>query len=343
MQKVSLGRRIMRNKVVPLLIILIVMAIITMIVSSGVTSGQPFSALFTKGFMASGNLLNVFYNLVIRLVITCGLALIIMGGNIDLSVSAQATLGSMIFALICAKTQMPWGVAFVICICVGVCFGLANTVLVNKLRFPAFIATIGMSSIYGGICNVMTNGNQIQIARQSFLAISQLKVLGVFPITFLFGVFLIIVYQFVLSRTTFGRSVFMLGGNRQAARLSGLNPNRIQMYLFINNGVLAMLGGLLYSSQVKFASPTAIVGMAPDMQVISAVVLGGVSFMGGSGNMGGPLVAILLLNVFTNMLTILKVQSYWSIFVQGLLLAVALILDYLSEQRRRRAMLAGRE
>ena len=342
MQKISFIRRILRNKATTLLIILVVMAVYTMIVSSGVLEDQPFSAIFTRGFMASGNLLSTFYNLVMQTLMMCGLAIIIMGGGIDLSVGGQAALGSMLFALICSKTDIPWGFVLLICIGIAICFGLANTLLVNGLRFPAFIATIGMSSIYSGFCNVMTNGFNININRQNLIDLVNTKVFGVFPVTFLFAVFLVIVYQYILSRTTFGRSIYMAGGNSHAARLSGLNPNRIRMILFLNNALLAVLGGIIYAAQVKFASATAIISTTPDMKAISAAVLGGVSFMGGSGNLGGPFVALLLLNMFDNMLKILGVMPYWNIFLQGFLLAVALIIDFISEERRRRAMLAGK-
>jgi ribose transport system permease protein len=340
MQKVSIARRLMRDKAAPLLIILIVLTVATMIISSGILDGKAFSALFTDGFLASGNLLNIFYNLVMQCIMMCGIACILIGGNIDLSVAGQASLNAMIFAWLCQNTAFPWPVVLLICLALAVCCGLANTLLVNLLKFPPFIATIGMASIYSGICNVITAGNNIQIARASFISMAKVTLWNRFPATFLFAIAIVIVYQFILSRTTFGRSIYMSGGNAGAARLSGLKPNKIRMILFINNSVLAAIGGLLWSANIKLASPTAIISAAPDMRVISASILGGVSFMGGAGHLGGALIALLLLNVFDNMLTVLGVQSYWNIFAQGFLLAVALIIDYISAERRRSALLA---
>ena len=342
MQKVSFMRRIMRNKAIPLLVILIVLTIATMIISSGVLDGQPVSSMFNDGFMATGNLLQISYRLVIQLVIMCGIALVLIGGNIDLSVSGQAALGAMVFAFILKGFPgMPWGVALLAVLLLGAIFGLINTGLVSKLRFPPFIATIGMSSIYRGLCNVLTQGDNIQIGRENLLRITRTQMLGGrFSAMFLFGLLLIIVYSVILSMTAFGRSVFMTGGNRQAARLSGVNTNRVRMILFVNNGVLAVLGGVLWSSQVRLASPTAIISMEPGIAVISASILGGVSFGGGSGTLGGPLVALLLLSVFDNMLQVLGVQSYWSVFAQGLLLVVALVIDFVNERRQRKALLA---
>ncbi|MDR0813421.1 MAG: ABC transporter permease [Oscillospiraceae bacterium] len=344
MQKTSWYKRFLRDKSGPLLILLIVLMLFTMVISSGVTKGEkPFTAIFTDGFMASGNLLGIFYNLVIQIVMMCGIAMILIGGNIDLSVGAQAMLAAMIFANLIVKTMLPWPVCLLITLIIAAGFGLINTILINLLHFPAFIATIGMSSVYKGLCNVMNGGNNVQILStraQGFLDLGKASLFGRFPVIFLFALVLVVVYQFVLSRTRFGRSVYMSGGNPPAARLSGLNPNKIRMILFVNNSVLAAIGGLLWTAQLTLASPTAIAASAPDMKVISGSILGGVSFMGGAGHLGGALIALFLLNIFNNMLRVLNVQDYWTTFAAGFLLVVALIVDYISAERRRKALLA---
>ena len=344
MQEVTLIRRVMRNKAAPLLIILVVLVIVTMILSSGVLDGESASAMLNEGFMSRGNLINIFYSLVIQCVMMCGISIILIGGNIDLSVSGQAALGSMLFAFICRDfPQLPWGVALIAALILGAIFGLCNTFLVGKLNFPPFIATIGMASIYRGMCNVITNGNNININRASLNNLMQLKLFDRFPATFLFAIVLLIIYSFILSQTTFGRSIYMTGGNRQAARLSGINTGRIRLILFVNNGVLAVLGGVLWSSQSKLASPTAILGFEPGMSAIAASILGGVSFMGGAGTLGGPLIALMLLSVFNNMLRVVGLDDYWTVFAQGLLLVVALVIDFISEERRRRALLQAKQ
>ena len=340
MQNTSAFKRFLRGRTALLLILLIILTFVTMVLSSGVLDGEPLSALFTKGFISSGNLIFVFYNLVVQCLMMCGIGLVLISGNIDLSVAGQANLATMIFAwFLKTYPNMSWGIAFLIVMLLAVVFGLANTFLVNVLKFPSFIATIGMASIYRGLCSVMTMGNNIQVGNQSFLKLGTANIGGYLPATFLFALALVVVYQFILSRTTFGRSVYMSGGNPIAARLSGLNPDKIRMILFINNSILAAIGGLLWTAQIKLASPSAIISSAPDMSVISACILGGISFMGGAGNLGGALVALLLLGVFDNMLIVIGVQSYWNVFAQGFLLAVALVIDYINEERRRKAML----
>ena len=332
----------MRIKAVPLLVILIIFVILTMILSTGVLNGKPFSDMFTKGFLSSGNLLNIFNKLVIQSFMICGIVLVLIGGNIDLSIGGQAAIISMVFAWLCKSTSLNWVLILLMCIVLGAVLGLINTFLVNRLKFPAFIATIGMSSIYAGLCNVITNGDNIQIApkgHEGYIALGTANIGGWLPVLFVIAAFVLIIYQFILSRTTFGRSVFMCGGNQNAARLSGLKPNKMRMFLFINNSILAAIGGILYTAQIKLASPTAIVSSGFDFRVISAAILGGVSFHGGGGSVGGAFVGLLLLNVFENMLNVLKVQSYWIIFASGAVLVLALFIDYIGAERRRKALL----
>jgi ribose/xylose/arabinose/galactoside ABC-type transport system permease subunit len=316
------------KKTYPLIIILVVMAVITAVVSHG-------------RFFARGNMLTVLYGMVIQIMMLCGIGCILISGNIDLSVGGQAALCTLIFARICQRTALPWGLVVVIALLFAMCLGLVNTFLVNKLRFPAFIATIGMSSVYRGLCSVMTNGDNIQITRQGFLALGKTNLFGFLPASFVFAIVVLAIFQFILSYTRFGRNIFIVGGNPPAARLAGLNPDRTRMILFLVNSCMACIGGLLWSAQTKLASPVAIIDAAPDMQVISAAILGGIAFMGGDGNLVGGLIGILLLNLFKNMLIILGIPTYWTVFAQGFVLAVALGIDYVSTERRRKALLAA--
>lgn len=341
MKKTSLFTSFKRSKSMPLIIIIVVMLIVTMILSSGVTRGEPLSSMFTKGFMARGNLVNLEYKLVLQIFFLCGLGCIIISGNFDLSASGQATLCSMVFAWVCQKfAAVPWGVALLVALVVAVILGLINTFLVNKLRLPSFVATIGMSSVYNGLCNVMTKGNNIQIARQSFLYLGNKKFFGDYlPLAFVIALVFLFVFQFMLSRTKFGRGIYMVGGNLQAARLSGLNPDRYRCILFIVNAIMACLGGLLYAAQSKMASPTGIISGGMDMAAISAAMLGGVAFSGGAGNLINGFVGMLLLSVFTNMLIVMNFPTYWTVFASGFVLIVALIIDFVSTERQRKALL----
>lgn len=337
MHKATLWRRLQHSRTTLLVLVLFVLTLVTTIIRSGVLTGAPISAMFTSGFMSHGNLYNIFNNLIFQCIILCGLTGLLIGGNIDLSVAGQATLATLIFAKLCAGTPIPWGLAVVIALLFGAFCGLINTFLINALHFPPFIATIGMSSIYAGLSNIWTSSANIQITRESFLAIGVASY-GVFPVLFLFALVLMAVYQFILLKTPLGRSIYMVGGNMHAARLSGLNPKRTRLILYVNNGVLAAFAGLTWASKGKFASPSAFMTAGQDMRVISAAILGGVAFHGGAGDIAGTFVAVLLLNVFQNMLDVLSVPPYWNVVAQGVLLILALILDYFSSERQRKLL-----
>jgi len=339
MQKATLWRRLLQSRTTLLALVLIILTVFTIVTRSGVLDGAPLSAMLTSGFMSRGNLYNVFNNLVIQCIMLCGLTCLLIGGNIDLSVAGLATLSTLVFAKICVGTAIPWGAAAVITLLFGAFCGLINTFLVNTLGFPPFIATIGMTSIYSGLSNIWTTSNNVHITRAGFIALGE-RSFGVFPALFLMAIVLMAIYQFILLKTQLGRNIYMAGGNTNAARLSGLNPKRIRMMLFINNSVLASLAGLTWSAKSKFASPSAITASGPDMRVIAAAILGGVAFHGGAGDIAGTFVAVLLLNVFQNILDVLSVPPYWNIVAQGALLILALILDYFSSERQRKLLQA---
>ncbi|MDR2486641.1 MAG: ABC transporter permease [Clostridiales Family XIII bacterium] len=343
MEHNNLWHRFIHSKAAVLSAILIVFVILISFYSSGVLSGEGFGSLFTKGFMSEGNLRGIFLGMIAQCVILCGLISLLISGNIDLSVSGQMTVTLMVFAQLCASFPgLPWPVVALLCLGLGVCLGLANTFLVNVVKIPSFIATIGMSSIYGGIASIWTRGANIQINRESFIAMGKAALFGRFPVLFVFAILLIVLYGLILAKTTFGRSIYMIGGNRKAARLSGLNAKKITMILFINNSVLAVVAGLTWAAQMKLASPSALVLAMPDMRVIAAVILGGVSFFGGAGFITGAFAGLLLLNVFDNMLSVLQVQTFWNILMQGFVLILALFFDYMSQRSLERRVLKAR-
>jgi ribose transport system permease protein len=297
-------------------------------------------SMFTSGFMAAGNLNSIFLNLVVQGMMLIGLTCLIIGGEIDLSGSGQATISAMIFAQICAANpDLPWGVALLVCIAFGVGVGTFYAFLVNKLHFMSFIATIGMSSLLSGLASVWTDSNVVPITRESFNSMGIFSVGGRFPLLFIIMLAILIVFGVVMSRTVHGRSIYMLGGNRWAARLLGLKPDRIRWKLFVQNSILAAVSGVFWASQMKQASPTAIISSMPDLTAITAAILGGVAFMGGKGHLAGAFAGMLLLGVFENMLNVLRVPTYWNVFAQGALLIVALILDYMNTTRTEKTLL----
>jgi ribose/xylose/arabinose/galactoside ABC-type transport system permease subunit len=270
-----------------------------------------------------------------------GLTCLLIGGELDLSVAGQATICSMLFAHLCLNLpDLPWIIVLLICLGFGACLGLLNTFFVNVLRFPSFIATIGMASVYSGISNVWTHGNNIAIVRQDFLSLGNTAIANRIPVLFVVAVVILAIYGILLARTVFGRNAYLIGNNAAAARLSGVNLNRVRMSLFVNNSMLAALSGIFWTATMKFSSPTAIILALPDFTAITAAILGGIAFFGGHGFIGGAFCGLVLINVFSNTLTILQIPSYWNVFAQGALLVIALVIDNMNEKRAHRTLLA---
>ncbi|MDR1299621.1 MAG: ABC transporter permease [Oscillospiraceae bacterium] len=267
-----------------------------------------------------------------------GMAFLLMGGGIDLAAGAEGCIGAILVAML-MKTGMPWPAALLLGLVFGVAAGAVNAFLVNGLNFMGFIATIAMSSIYSGLALVLTNNQNVAINNQAFWRVGSYALFGVFPMAFVILVVLIVVYGFILSKTRFGRCILLCGGNRMAARLAGVDPKRVTTVLYMNCGALATLAGSVLAARMHFASPTAVSTGALD--AITAAVLGGVSFMGGGGNIGGLLVGLILLNTFNNGLVVINLQAYWQIVSQGALLIIALCVDFLNERAKAASLRAA--
>lgn len=298
--------------------------------------------LMNFNFLKFGNVRAILKNMCVSGIMLVAVLPLLMGGGIDLSSAQQAGLGALVFAqMMTSFPSMPWLAALLIALLAGACFGLINVFLVNVLGFMPFIATIGMSSIYSGVALVWARGAPIMITAQSFTMIGTKVFFKVIPLLFVIMVLILGIYSFVLSFTHFGRSVYMVGGNEYAARLSGLNPKRIRAILFINSGVMSALAGIAWASQMKLANSSSIISAAPNMQALSAGILGGVAFSGGAGGLSGAFAALLLLNVFQNGIAVLSVPSYYNVMLQGLILIVALIADSMSTMSAKRALIAA--
>ncbi len=326
MGKQSLGKRLIHSKFFGLLMFTIVLAFVIFLIQDK--------------FVSRGNFRQLFITMTIPGIMLVSVAPLLISGGIDLAAAAEAALGSMVFAqLLTFFPALPWGVALILALLAGVVFGLINVFLVNKMHFMSFIATIGMSSVYSGFATMWTRTNNVQINRASFLSLGKAAILWDWvPLLFILMIVLVVIYGYILSNTPFGRSIYMVGGNPYAARLSGLKPKKVQAVLFINSSVMAVLSGIIWSAYKKMASPTALVLNMPNFAALTATILGGVSFFGGSGGMAGAFAALLLVNVFTSGLNMLGLPSYISIALQGLILIAALILDNVTTNRQRKAL-----
>ncbi len=322
MYKPSLGKRIVQSKVFQMLIFTAVVLIVTYIV-------RPGSFTF-------GNAQRILSNLSYAGPFLCGVAILLLVGGIDFAGSAHATCAMLLFAQILIwSPNLPWPVALIAALIAGAVAGGVNAFFVNGLNLMPFIVTIGMSSVWAGLASWVTRGTQIQIRNIPFNNLSAQYIPGTpIPVLFVFMALLVVFYSILIKKTAFGRSILMAGGNPAASRLAGLNPKRIRTILYINNGILSALGALMWASQQKMATPTGLTLLMPHMTALTATLLGGVSFIGGSGSLGGAFCGMILINVLAYSLQIMGLPLWFITWVNGMLLVVALTIDGFNMRRR---------
>ncbi|MDR2356961.1 MAG: ABC transporter permease [Oscillospiraceae bacterium] len=300
------------------------LAIVTIVLAA-------FFQIMNSNFLSLDNLKGIMNACSLSGTITVGMACLLMSGSIDLAAGAEGCFGGVMCALL-LRTMMPWPVALFITVLIGMVFGLINAFLCNVMGFMPFIATIGMQSVIKALALIITRSQNIAIADKSFWAVGT-STLWIFPMPFVIMAALMIAYGIMIANTRFGRRMLLCGGNRQAARLAGVNPKKVSTIMFVNSGAIASIAGAVLAARMHSASPTSVVGA--EMDGMTAAIIGGVSFLGGgSSGMGVVFIGLLLLNTFQNGLTTIKLDAYWQTVASGGLLIIALVIDFYREKRR---------
>jgi ribose/xylose/arabinose/galactoside ABC-type transport system permease subunit len=292
-------------------------------------------SLINPNFVSLDNVRTVFNSAFVVGTVAIGMSCLLISGQLDLSSGNTGMMAGVLAALM-LKAGTPWVFALILALMFGAATGLINAFFVNALNFTSFISTLGVSMVYGGLALVFTNAQNVTFGNEAFELIGSLNVFGLFPLPFFIMVMLLAVYGVILAKTRFGRRIYMVGGNANAARLAGINPKRITTVLFVNNGVISSLVGVFMTARMHMGSPLALSGS--DLDAITAAVLGGVSFIGGSGNMFGVFLGIMLLTGFQYGLIVVGLDSYYRIVAKGVLLVAALALDYYRERARQKSL-----
>ena len=268
-------------------------------------------------------------------IIAIGQTILLVSGEIDLSVGAVAGLSAVVSAKLMTALALPVPVALVGGVLVGGCVGLVNGLAVVKLKIPAFIQTLGMLFIGQGLIQLVTNGYPVYPLPKVVGAIGMADFVFGLGWSFVFFVIAAVSADFVLRRTVLGRNMYATGGNPEVARLVGIDTNRYKIGAFMVTGMLAAVAGMFVMADLS--SGTTSIGSGWELTVIAGVVVGGVSLFGGSGTMAGGLIGILLLQVVTSGLVVIGVNANWQQIAVGLIMVIAVGLDVL----RRRTFIAG--
>nr|WP_203618534.1 substrate-binding domain-containing protein [Streptomyces bauhiniae] len=289
-------------------------ALIVLIVALSALSGD---------FLTTDNLLNIGVQAAVTAILAFGVTFVIVAAGIDLSVGSVAALTSTVLAWSATQSGMPVALAVVLAIATGVGAGLVNGFLIAYGKLPPFIATLAMLSVARGLSLVISGG--VPIAFPASVSHLGDTLGGWLPAPVLVMVAMGLIAALVLGRTYIGRSMYAIGGNEEAARLSGLRVNRQKLAIYALSGVFAAVAGIVLAARLGSAQPQAADGY--ELDAIAAVVIGGASLAGGTGKASGTFVGALILAVLRNGLNLLNVSAFWQQVVIGVVIALAVLLD----------------
>jgi ribose transport system permease protein len=293
-------------------------------------------AMLSDKFLTFANQRNILLQISVNLCLSIGMTLIILTGGIDLSVGAILALGGAFAAgllkngvvlkpFAVALQFTPFG-AVVAGIVVGLALGWFNGIVITRLKLPPFVATLGTLSIARGLTMLWTGGFPITDLGPKFGFIGAGFWCGV-PMAVWISTALVIVFYIVSRRTTLGRYIYAVGGSQRAAALSGVNVNRIKLWVYVLGGGLASVAGLIVTARLDAADPKA--GLGYELDSIAAVVIGGTSLSGGRGSILGTVLGCLIIGVLNNGLFLLDVSPFWQQVVKGFVIIAAVAADKL--------------
>lgn len=301
--------------------------------------------LLEPQFASQRNLFNIARQVSIYGILAVGMTFVILTGGIDLSVGSVLAFAGLVAAsvekgcrgLLCvgaAGEAEGYGVpaAMAAAIGIGLVAGLLQGLGVSKLKVPAFVVTLGGMSVFRGAALLWSEGQPISAFRDQYKYLGQ-GFIGPVPIPVLIFATLALVGFIALRYTRYGRRIYAVGGNQEAARLSGLNTTWLLTSVYIISGLCAGFAGFLLSSRLNSAEQVA--GIGYELTVIAGVVIGGTSLFGGEGGIFGTVVGIVLIGVLSNGLTLLNVNPYWQQIAVGLIIVFAVFFDQWVKRRRR--------
>lgn len=282
-------------------------------------------------FFSIMNITNLSKQLAVSLIIGAGMTIVIIGGELDLSVGSVLALSGVLAGLIIQKNNIF--LVVIVSLFVGLSFGLLNGILITKGKIPSFIATLGTMMIARSLTYVFSNGRAISNFPENYKIIGQGSILGI-PIIFLLVILTYTIFYILLKKTSFGQSVYAVGSNRTASILCGINADAIKIRAMVLLSVVASLCGILLTSRAMAIQAEA--GKGLELEVIAGVIIGGASLSGGKGNILQTIVGILIIGMIRNGLNLSHVNIYFNDFVTGSIIILALLLDSLRKNIQNR-------
>lgn len=290
-------------------------------------------SILNPRFLQTANLLNVLRQTSINAIIAAGVTFVILTGGIDISVgSILAFVGAVAAWMVTKEINLFFIV--IVALLIGAAAGLFNGLLITRGDLQPMIVTLATMTLFRGFTLVFTDGKPISFATMKSAAAFKwigAGEVGPIPTPIIIMILLFALCYFVLNNTAFGRHLYAIGGNEEAAFLSGVNAKRTKVTAFMVSGMTAALAGLIVTARLSSAQPTA--GTGYEMDAIAAVVLGGTSLTGGQGNILGTVVGALIIGMLNNALNLMDVSSYYQTIVKGVVIIAAVLLDSRSRKK----------
>lgn len=289
-------------------------------------------SLLSPKFFTYNNLMNVIRQVSFVVIVGSSACLLMITGNMDLSVGSILALTGVTSAMLCTK-GIPVFWSAVIAISVGILFGVMNGFLVTKLRVTCVIATLGSMYVARGLAYIMTGGKSINSGLPKGFENVGRNMIGSIPLVVIIATTILLIFYFIESKTVFGKYSFAVGGNKNAATLSGIKSDRIIFLLYVLVGLMAGISGVIMASRLGAGDPN--VGSGFEFDVIIAMVLGGTSVSGGAGSVIGMAIGALIVQFLQNGLNLLGIGSFYQDVFKGVILVGAVVLDGQVKKRLR--------
>ena len=290
-----------------------------------------FAAASGGAFITAGNVVNISRQVSYYGIASIGMTFVILIAGIDLSIGSIITLVNVVCAFLMVNSGMNMWLAIIVSLVVATAIGVLNGGMVATIGIPALIATFASQTIFEGAAYLISGGRPISGLPEGFALFGRWSV-GIVPVCTIIMIICFIVGSFILNKTYFGRYFYAIGGNEEAAELSGIRVNRVKYLIYALSGFFAGLAGIVLLSRSNSAQST--VGKGLEFDVITCVVLGGVSVNGGVGRMSGVVAGVLIIGCLTNGMILMDVSEYTQMVVKGIVLAIAVGIDCISKKRQ---------
>ena len=282
-----------------------------------------FATILSPSFLSVTKLFNVFKQITVAGVVGCGMTFVILTGGIDLSVGSILGLSGVLAAGVLESTGNP-AFAIALALAVGVICGAINGFFVSFCEIPPFISTLGMMTLLRGCVLVYTKGSPISIKSDAYKFFGKGAIAGI-PVPVIILILLFLLAHYILTQTSYGRSIYAFGGNREAARLSGISTRFTEWMAYTINGLLCGIAGVILTARLGSAQSTS--GTGIEMDAIAAVILGGTSLSGGVGFVLPTVVGAMIMGIIDNILTLMNVNPHATNIVKGAVILIAVLVD----------------